>query len=119
MTATQRDRLLLIDGHALIYRAFHGMNSALTVSKTGETVSAVFGFTNTLLKSIADLEPSHIAVAFDLPGPTIRSELYPDYKAHRPPMPDELRQQISRIRQVVENFGISIYESAGYEADDV
>lgn len=119
MTATQSARLLLIDGHALIYRAFHGMNSALTVSKTGETVSAVFGFTNTLLKSITDLEPSHIAVAFDLPGPTIRSELYPDYKAHRPPMPDELRQQISRIRQVVENFGISIYESAGYEADDV
>ena len=121
MISPTSETLYLIDGHALAYRTYFALTGSgfSGTSRSGEPTSAVFGFTSTLIKSITDIQPSHIAVAFDLPGPTIRSEIYPDYKAQRPPMPDELRQQLSRIREVVEKFGISIYESPGYEADDV
>jgi len=110
-------RLVLIDGHALLYRAYHAIPSLTT--KKGELVNAVFGFINMLLKVIADLEPSHLAVCFDRPVPTFRHKEYPQYQAQRPAMPQELQEQIEKVREVVEVFKIPIYEKDGYEADDV
>ena len=111
--------LLLLDGHALLHRAWHAIRDPLTVRSTGEEVRAVFGFFNSLLRTLADRKPSHLAVTFDLPQPTFRHESFKEYKAHRPPTPPELRSQFGRIRQLIEAFDIPIYEQAGFEADDV
>lgn len=122
MPDTKEKLLVLLDGHALIHRAFHafqGSGGGLSMSKTGEQTSAVFGFTTALLKAITDLKPDNIVVAFDHPTPTFRSKQFEAYKAHRPPMPDELRAQIGRVREMVQAFGITAVELPGYEADDV
>ncbi len=110
--------LLLIDGNALLHRAYHVL-PPLTVSKTGEVVGAVYGFTSMLLKAIGELKPTHYAVAFDKRGPTFRHQLYDRYKAHRPEMPPELVSQLGRVKQLVEAFDLPIFEMEGYEADDV
>ena len=114
-------RLVLIDGHGLIHRAFHAFEKAqpLTVKSTGEVVSAVYGFAGTLLSVLQELKPTHVAVAMDLSEVTFRNRITETYKAHRPPMPDELRAQMGRCRQLIEAFGIPIYELADYEADDL
>jgi DNA polymerase-1 len=111
-------RLLLIDGNALVHRAFHAL-PPLSVPKTGETVGAVYGFATMLLKAFNELKPSHIAVAFDRKAPTFRHQVYDKYKAQRPPMPEELAGQLSRVREVVNAFNIPIFEMDGYEADDI
>ena len=110
--------LVLFDGNALIHRAFHAL-PPLTVSKTGEMVGAVYGFALMLLKVINELKPSHYAIAFDMKGPTFRHQMFEQYKAQRPPTPDELVNQLGRVRQLVEAFHIPIFELEGYEADDV
>ncbi len=110
-------KLVLIDGHALAYRAFHALPDDLTTSQ-GELTNAVYGFTSMLLNVLRDEEPTHVAVTFDK-GPTFRHEIYPDYKAHRAKMPDELRSQMGRIRQVVEALDMPIFEAEGFEADDL
>jgi DNA polymerase-1 len=110
--------LVLFDGNALIHRAFHAL-PPLTVSKTGETVSAVYGFALMLLKVINELKPTHYAIAFDKAAPTFRHKLFDQYKAQRPPTPDELVNQLGRVRQLVEAFHIPIFELEGYEADDL
>ncbi len=117
---------MLFDGNAIVHRAFHAFGATryrqerpLTVSKTGEVVSAVFGFASMLLKVLNDLQPTHCAIAFDKKGPTFRHELFDDYKAQRPPMPEELVDQLGRVRQLVEAFRIPLYELDKYEADDV
>jgi DNA polymerase I len=110
--------LLLVDGSALVHRAFHAL-PPLTVPKTGETVGAVYGFASMLIKAINDLKPTHYAVAFDRKAPTFRHQAYDLYKAHRPPMPDELAGQLGRVREVVHSFQIPIFEMDGYEADDL
>ncbi|MBN1862931.1 MAG: DNA polymerase I [Dehalococcoidales bacterium] len=110
--------LMLFDGNALLHRAFHAL-PPLTVRKTGETVGAVYGFALMLLKALSELNPSHCAVAFDLKAPTFRHQLFRDYKAHRPPTPDELVNQLGRVRELVSAFNIPIFELEGYEADDV
>ncbi|MDD4859230.1 MAG: DNA polymerase I [Dehalococcoidales bacterium] len=113
--------LVLFDGNALVHRAFHAFEKArpLTLAKTGEVISAVYGFTLMLLKVFGDLKPTHAAVAFDKKGPTFRHELYHDYKAQRPATPEELVNQLSRVKQVVAAFNIPIFEMDSYEADDV
>ena len=111
------NRLILIDGHALAYRAYHALPDELKTSK-GELINAVYGFTSMLLKVLEDENPTHIAVTFDK-GPTFRHEVYEEYKAHRAKMPDELRTQMDRVRRVVETLDIPIYEEEGYEADDL
>ncbi len=111
--------LMLIDGHALVHRAFHAFRDPLHVRGTGEEVSAVFGFLNMLLKAREDWSPTHCAIAFDLPAPTFRHVEYAEYKAHRRPTPPELRSQFDRVRQLVSAFGIPVFEKEGYEADDV
>ena len=110
--------LVLFDGNALVHRAFHALPS-LTVSKTGEIVSAVYGFALMLLKTINELKPTHYAIAFDTKAPTFRHQMFDQYKAQRPKTPDELVNQLGRVRQLVEGFDIPIFELDGYEADDV
>src|SRR6266571_6961294 len=115
---TQRKKLVLIDGHAMIHRAFHAVPENLSTS-TGELVNATFGFTSMLLKALAEVKPDYIAVTFDRPTPTFRHIEFAEYKAHRPQLPDNMRPQFGRIRAVVQAFGIPIYEKDGFEADDV
>ena len=117
-TKTPTDSLVLIDGHSIVHRAFFAVPKDFT-SATGEPTNAVFGFTNTLLYVIDKLKPKYVAVAFDLPGPTFRHEQFAEYKATRPEGDPLLYQQMDRVRQVVETFGIPIFEEPGYEADDV
>lgn len=113
--------LALFDASALVHRAYHAFKNGrqLSISKTGELTSAVFGFTNILLKVINDLNPDCYAIAFDLKGPTFRHELSESYKAHRPETPPELIAQMERVRQLVEAFDIPVFEQSGYEADDL
>jgi len=120
----EKPLLVLFDGNAIIHRAYHAFQTSrspvrLTVSKTGEVVSAVYGFTQMLLKTLNDLKPTHCAIAFDKKGPTFRHQLFDQYKAHRLPAPPELISQLERVRQLVEAFRIPIFELDGYEADDI
>jgi DNA polymerase-1 len=108
---------MLIDGHALIYRAFHALPPLSTTK--GELTNAVFGFTSMVLKAIQELQPEYIACTFDRPKPTFRHEEYKEYKAQRPKMPPELSSQIQRVRQVVNIMGLPVFELDGYEADDL
>ncbi|MEA2630471.1 MAG: polymerase, partial [Chloroflexota bacterium] len=111
------ERLMLLDGNGLIYRGYFAL-PPLTTSK-GELVNAVFGFCSIVLRGIQDLDPDYVAVAFDLQGPTFRHEQYAEYKATRQRMPDDLRDQFPKVREVVKALRIPVYELAGYEADDV
>ena len=110
-------RLILIDSHAIIHRAYHAL-PPLTTSG-GEPVNAVYGFTTILMRILRELKPDYIAAAFDLPGPTFRHIAYERYKAQRPETPGELASQFDKVREVVRAFGIAIFEKEGYEADDV
>ncbi len=118
VAANERETVLLLDGFYLLFRAFHAIPSTFSTS-TGEPTNAVYGFTSVLLKTIADLRPEYVIVAFDSSGPTFRHEEYPEYKANRPPMDETLRVQIPRVRQLVEAFGFPICEAERAEADDV
>ena len=111
------DRLYLIDGSSYLYRAFHALPS-FSNSK-GEPTNAVFGVLNMLQKFLRETAPSHIGVVFDAPGRTFRDELFEAYKAHRPPMPDELRAQIQPLLATVEALGLPLLRIEGVEADDV
>lgn len=112
-----KQKLLIIDGNALIHRSFHAL-PPLT-NKNGEQVNAVYGFATTLLKAWKELKPTHIVATFDLSGPTFRDEIYKEYKATRVKAPDELYEQIPRVKEMVKSFNIPIYEKKGFEADDV
>ena len=114
----KRKKLVLIDGHAMVHRAFHAVPETLTNSR-GEYVNATFGFTSMLMKALLEEKPEYFAVTFDRPTPTFRHEQFVAYKAHRPLLPDNMRPQFGRIREVVQAFGIPIYEKDGFEADDV
>src|SRR5438445_506128 len=111
------ERLVLIDSNSLIYRAFFAV-PPLTTTK-GELANATFGFASILRKALEQTTPQHIAAEFDLPQPTFRHEREATYKATRRPMPDELRPQLERCKQLLEKFGIPMYSLPGYEADDV
>lgn len=110
-------KLLLIDGNALLYRAYFAFPPLTT--PTGEPIGAVYGFCRILLGAIRTLKPTHLAVCFDLSGPTIRHEQYSEYKATRQKMPDEMAGQIPRMYQIVETMEFPIYVKKSYEADDV
>lgn len=113
----KRKPLVLVDGSSYLYRAYHAMPNLGT--SRGESTGAVYGVTNMLRKLINEYDPEYMAVVFDAKGKTFRDELYPDYKAHRPPMPDELKDQIEPIREIVAAMGIPILVIEGVEADDV
>src|SRR5512137_2586844 len=113
--------IYLIDGHALAYRTFFALTRGASTeftTRSGEPTAGVFGFTSVLLRILEQERPDYLAVAFDT-GRTFRDDFYPEYKATREKMPDELRQQIERIRQLVDAFNIPRLEVENYEADDV
>ena len=113
--------LYLIDGHALAYRTFFAITSGSSSrfqTHSGEPTAGVFGFTSVLLRIFEQERPEYLAVAFDT-GRTFRDDLFPEYKGTRAKMPDELRPQIERVRQIVDSFNIPRLEKEGYEADDV
>lgn len=109
--------LVLIDGHALIHRAYHALPPLSTGS--GELVNAVFGFSSILLKMLKDLAPDYIAATFDLAAPTFRHKEFDEYKATRMKAPDELYAQIGRVKEVLAAFNIPVFEKEGFEADDI
>jgi DNA polymerase-1 len=110
-------KLVLVDGSSYLYRAFHAL-PPLANSK-GEPTGAVYGVLNMLAKLMKVYAPDHIAVVFDAPGKTFRDDLFTEYKAHRPPMPDELRSQIAPLLEAVDAQGLPLLRIAGVEADDV
>src|SRR4051794_1025512 len=116
------DHIYLIDGSSYIFRAYHAL-PPLTRKSDGLQVNAVLGFCNMLWKLMRDMKPeerpTHLAVVFDKSEKTFRTEMYPDYKAHRPDPPDDLRPQFGFIREAVHAFDIPCLEQAGFEADDL
>ncbi len=110
-------KLILIDGNALLHRAYHAY-PPLTTPK-GELVNAVFGFSSMLLSVLEKLSPTHVAVAWDVKGPTFRKKEYEEYKANRGPMDEDLATQIDRTKEVVGSLNIPQYGIEGFEADDI
>jgi DNA polymerase-1 len=115
--AARPKRIFLLDGHSLSYRAFFALPPSLATT-SGQITNAVYGFTSMLIKLLAEERPDYIAVAFDKGPPTVRLEQYADYKAGRKEAPDEFRQQLGLIREVLETLAVPIVEVEGYEADD-
>ncbi|MCI0683276.1 MAG: DNA polymerase I [Gemmataceae bacterium] len=115
--ATKTDTLYLLDAHSLIYQVFHAI-SAMS-SPTGLPTNALFGFTRDLFYLRNDKKPTYLVCAFDVPGPTFRDKVYPEYKAHRSPMPDDLQLQIPLIHELLEAMRVPVVGVEGYEADDV
>ncbi|MEM9052982.1 MAG: DNA polymerase I, partial [Bacteroidota bacterium] len=115
----KRPTLYLLDAYALIYRAYYAFIRNPRVNSKGMNTSAMFGFTNTLNEIIRNYQPTHIAVAFDVPGDVFRNETFPEYKANREETPDDIKRSIPYIRKIIEGFRIPIIEMAGFEADDV
>jgi DNA polymerase-1 len=113
----QRPDLVLVDGSSYLYRAFHALPPFS--NSRGEPTGAVFGVLNMLNKFLKDYDPERIAVVFDASGKTFRDELFAEYKAHRPPMPDDLRSQIQPLLEAVKGMGLPILRESGVEADDV
>lgn len=111
------ENLVLIDGNSILYRAFYATPYFST--STGIATNAVYGFINMLLKIITEISPTHMLVAFDRKEPTYRHQMYSGYKATRKPMPDELVPQVDLIKKTLKELGITIYEKAGLEADDI
>ncbi|MCW1930040.1 MAG: DNA polymerase I [Candidatus Kerfeldbacteria bacterium] len=112
-----KQRLLIIDAHAIIHRAFHALPPLTTSS--GQQVNAVYGFLLLLLKALKDIDPSHVVVAFDSPGKTFRHTQFPEYKANRAETPQELKSQFPIVREVVAAAGFPVLACEGFEADDM
>lgn len=115
--AEKRKRLILLDAHAIIHRAYHALPDFTT--PTGEPSGALYGLSSMLLKIIQDLKPDYIAACYDLPKPTMRHEVYADYKGKRSKIEDDLVAQLISSRRVFEAFAIPVYEREGFEADDL
>lgn len=117
MTKLKNKKLYLVDGSGFIFRAFHAL-PPLTRSD-GTPVNAVLGFSNMLIKLLLDIKSDYLAIIFDAKRKTFRNDIYPDYKSHRPPLPEELVPQFSLIRKTCEAFNIPSIEMEGFEADDL
>jgi len=114
---SHNETLYLVDGSSYIYRAYYAIRHLS--SPSGHPTNAIYGFIQMLLKLLKDHQPRHLAVVFDVGRITFRTELYPEYKANRAAMPDDLRMQMEPIREVVRAFNIPALELAGFEADDI
>src|SRR3989344_1389831 len=110
-------RLVLVDGNALLHRAYHA-TPPFTTSK-GELVNAVYGFSSMLLRTLNELKPDFLVITWDEKGPTFRHQAYTQYKATRGPADDGLSSQYERVYQVVKAFNIPEFSLSGYEADDL
>src|SRR3972149_2371040 len=110
-------RLVLVDGNALLHRAYHATPPFTTSS--GELVNAVYGFSSMILKVISELHPKYLAIAWDEKGPTFRHQAYTQYKATRGPADEGLSNQYKRVHEVAAAFNIPEFSLSGYEADDL
>ena len=110
-------KLVLIDGNAILHRAFHALPPLTT--KHGEPINAVYGLVSMFLRAIQDLKPTHVAVAFDEKEKTFRQKMLPSYQAQRPPLANELLSQFSKAKDFLKAARIPVYSKPGYEADDV
>ncbi len=112
--------LILVDGSSFLFRAYHAMRSRGGLStRDGQPTQAIFGMVNMLKNLLREHQPEHIAVVMDAKGKTFRHDLYPDYKAHRPSMPDDLRVQLGHLREIIPAMGFPLLSVSGIEADDV
>ncbi len=111
------EKILLIDGHSILNRAFYGMPD-LTNSQ-GQHTGAVYGFLNIMFRILDEEKPQYLAVAFDLHAPTFRHKMYQEYKGTRKAMPQELREQVPVMKEVLQAMGIPVVSMEGYEADDL
>ncbi len=113
----EKKRLIIIDSNSLIHRAYHALPPLTT--KRGELVNAIYGFLLVFLKAIREFQPDFIAACFDFPAPTFRHKKFKEYKAKRLPAPEELYQQIPKVKELLKGFNVQIFEKEGYEADDI
>ena len=118
-TQTARERLFIIDGYALLFRAHFALIRNPLITSYGLNTSALFGFVNQILKLIRDEEPDYFACAFDSKGKTFRHDMYKEYKANRPPMPEELQLQLPHLWEIMEAMNIPVLKKRGVEADDI
>ncbi len=112
-------KLVLLDGMAMVYRAYYALNGSNRMNSKGMNTAAVLGFTTTMYDLMKKLRPTHMAVAFDLQKPTFRHEMYAEYKANREAMPEAIQVGLPYVKQIIEAFNIPILTCEGYEADDV
>ncbi len=117
MSSPSKPPFILVDGSSYLFRAFHGL-PPLTNTK-GQDTGAIYGVINMLKSLIKQYSPTHIGVVFDAKGKTFRDDIYPEYKANRPPMPDELRSQIAPLHEIIKAMGLPLIIEDGVEADDV
>jgi len=113
----EKKKLIIIDSNSIIHRAYHALPPLTT--KKEELVNAVYGFLLVFFKAIREFQPDFIAATFDFPAPTFRHKKYKEYKAKRPPAPEELYQQIPKVKEVLKAFNVPIFEKEGFEADDI
>ena len=119
MMTNEEKKLYLLDAYALIYRSYYAFINNPRITTTGINTSATFGFFNFLLELLELEKPTHLAVVFDPEGPTFRHEMFPQYKAQRPPMPEDLKKSVPYIKNIIEGLGIKSIVVNGFEADDV
>ena len=119
MSDNNKQKLFLLDAFALIYRSYFAFIRNPRFNSKGVNTSAMLGVTNSIVQVLEKEKPDYIGVVFDVSAPTFRSEIFPEYKAHREAMPEDLRKSIPYIRKIIEGFNIPIIEMAGFEADDV
>jgi DNA polymerase-1 len=113
----EKKRLLIIDANSLIHRAYHALPPLTT--KRGELVNAIYGFFLVFLKATRELQPDFLVACFDFPAKTFRHKKFKEYKAKRPKIPKELSWQILKIKEILKNFKVAIFEKEGFEADDL
>ena len=111
------EKLVLIDGHSILNRAFYGVPDL--TNSDGLHTNAVYGFLNIMFKILEEEQADHLAVAFDLKEPTFRHKMYDAYKGTRKPMPEELREQVPLMKEALQAMGVPVMTLAGYEADDI
>ena len=118
MTAESKT-LFLLDAYALIYRAHFAFSRNPRITSKGRNTGVMFGFTNTLLEVLQKQNPTHIGVAFDTPEPTFRHEAFKEYKANRQETPEDVKEGIPVVKEIVKAFNIPVLEMPGFEADDI
>jgi DNA polymerase-1 len=119
MSENNERKLFLLDAYALIFRSYYAFIRNPRINSSGMNTSAIFGFLLTLDEILQNQDPSHIAVIFDPPGPTFRHEMYREYKANRDATPEDIKKAVPYIKDLLEAYGIPVYEASGYEADDL
>ena len=117
MSKSEENKLLIVDGHAMVFRAWFSIPERLNSNQTD--TRGAYGFINTLLKTIREHNISHVSVCFDTKAPTFRDKIFPEYKAQRPPVDPNLHKQIPIAKDLLSSMNIPVFEQDGFEADDL